>query len=352
MPKFSDKVIVAIPSHVYMFSSSADDQQSNEAHNAKGFELPNPNGKAGGACTSALLQVLYEKGHEMGKMSWIDVLKDMRQILKDQGFNQHPQLSCSRWIDVNAPMNIVPKASGRRRAIVIGINYVGQKGELSACHNDCSNVRDYLMEAQGFHPDEILVMMDDGKHTMPTKKNIEDAMERMTLYAQPGDVNFMSFSGHGGNVVDTSGDEDDGFDETIIPVDFATNGQIVDDNILRDFVKPMKKGVHTVVLMDCCHSGTVLDLPYYFSTKDMQMHIEKGFQFEDPPEQAQEKKKKRRHQKKGDESDSDSSVDEGPLTPPAILARGPPQKSKPKSSRSAAPPPPPPLPAQGCCTIS
>jgi len=346
MPKFSERVIQVIPSEFYMFSSSADDQQSNEAHSAKDFELPNPNGKAGGACTSAFLQVLYEKGHEMGKMSWVDVLKDMRNILKEQGFVQHPQLSCSRWIDVNLPMNIVPKGSGRRRAILIGINYVGQKGALSACHNDCSNIRDYLIEAQGFHPDEMLILMDDGKHTMPTKKNIEEAMARLTLYAQPGDVNFLSFSGHGGNVVDTSGDEDDGFDETLIPVDFAENGQIVDDDILRDFVKPMKKGVHTVVLMDCCHSGTVLDLPYYFSTKDMQMHIEKGFQFDDCPEQPQDKKSKRRHHKKDDDSDSGSSVDEGPLQPPPILVRQPP------TNRKAAAPPPPPPPAQGCCTIS
>jgi hypothetical protein len=48
--------------------------------------------------------------------------------------------------------------------------------------------------------------------------------------------------------------QDDGYDETLIPVDFKTVGQIIDDDILKILVKPMKAGVHVTVLMDCCHS--------------------------------------------------------------------------------------------------
>ena len=44
---------------------------------------------------------------------------------------------------------------------------------------------------------------------------------------------FFHYSGHGGSVQDVSGDEDDGFDETIYPVDFENyegeSGQIIDD---------------------------------------------------------------------------------------------------------------------------
>jgi hypothetical protein len=36
-------------------------------------------------------------------------------------------------------------------------------------------------------------------------------------------------SGHGGQVKDVSGDEDDGNDECIYPVDFKQAGQIIDD---------------------------------------------------------------------------------------------------------------------------
>lgn len=61
---------------------------------------------------------------------------------------------------------------------------------------------------------------------------------------------------------------------TLIPVDFRKAGQIVDDDILKMLVIPMAAGVAVTVLMDCCHSGTVLDLPYRFSADDSQMRID------------------------------------------------------------------------------
>ena len=47
--------------------------------------------------------------------------------------------------------------------------------------------------------------------------------------AQPGDAFFFHFSGHGSRVKDTDGDEADGWDETICPVDYDRAGMIVDD---------------------------------------------------------------------------------------------------------------------------
>ena len=65
---------------------------------------------------------------------------------------------------------------------------------------------------------------------------------------------------------DKSGDEKDGRDETLIPVDFQKwgVGEILDDDIYQKLVLKLKKGVFVTSLMDCCHSGTVLDLPYKF----------------------------------------------------------------------------------------
>ena len=45
------------------------------------------------------------------------------------------------------------------------------------------------------------------------------------------------------------GDEDDGYDETLIPVDFKSAGQIVDDDVYKIVVKPMPEGVNCTVLV-------------------------------------------------------------------------------------------------------
>jgi Caspase domain len=76
-----------------------------------------------------------------------------------------------------------------------------------------------------------------------------------------------------------TGDEEDGYDETLIPVDFQQHGQIRDDDLLRILVKPMKEGVTMTCLMDCCHSGTVLDLPYRFTADGDKMVRQNNIDF-------------------------------------------------------------------------
>ncbi|KAI9299453.1 peptidase C14, caspase domain-containing protein, partial [Cunninghamella echinulata] len=70
---------------------------------------------------------------------------------------------------------------------------------------------------------------------------------------------------------DKSGDEEDGIDETIYPVDFENfegdSGQIIDNDLHELLVKPLPKGCRLTAIFDSCHSGTVLDLPYVYSTK-------------------------------------------------------------------------------------
>lgn len=159
--------------------------------------IPPAQGRAGGACTSALLQVLYNNGVAAGELSWVQCLRQMRTALNGMGFDQVPQLTSSRLIDVNTPMAIVPPtATGRKRAVLIGINYTGQQGQLSGCHNDVKNIIKFLTKVHGFNETEMLILMDDGQHHSPTKKNIEDAFTRITQYSQAGDVVFVHYSGH------------------------------------------------------------------------------------------------------------------------------------------------------------
>lgn len=124
MSNYDAQIQQAIPAEFHMISGSHDSQTSADVSNVGKFQLPNPAGRAGGACTSALLQVLYRDGHAASTMSWVQLLRQMRGELQKMGFDQVPQLTSSRMIDVNKPMYIVPPESrGRRRAVLIGINY-------------------------------------------------------------------------------------------------------------------------------------------------------------------------------------------------------------------------------------
>jgi hypothetical protein len=245
------------------------------------FQLPDPAGRAGGACTSALLNTLYaEHTAPTNDLTWIETLGGMREMLKEKGYEQIPQLSSSRMVDVSDKMYIAPPGcTGKLKAVLIGINYVGQQGELSGCHNDVHNIKEYIMDVHGFKEEDMTVLMDDGEHMQPTRDNILKAIENLTESMEEGDAAFFHYSGHGGKVKDTSGDEEDGYDETLIPLDYQDAGQIKDDDIYKCMVMKMPKGTTLTCLMDCCHSGSVLDLPYKFSAdgESTEMQFDESF---------------------------------------------------------------------------
>lgn len=280
---YQDQINSQIPAEVRMLSGCHDSQTSADA-NITSFELPDPAGRRGGACTAALLQVLYDDKdgdpQDFVGQSWVDVLRAMRNNLAAEGFSQVPQLSSSRMIDVNDEMQILNPAGGTKRAVLIGINYVGQNGELSGCHNDVLNITKYLTRSLGFEQRNMMTLMDDGAHEQPTYSNISAAFDWIVRESQPGDTVWIHYSGHGGRLEDQDGDEEDGYDETLIPVDFQSAGQIRDDDLLKYLVKPMKEGVLVTCLMDCCHSGTVLDLPYNFIADGEHVSMEKNDGFD------------------------------------------------------------------------
>ena len=115
---------------------------SADVSNVKSFRLPDPAGRAGGACTSALLKVLYaDKKRPVEDLSFRDVLFKMRSVLQQKKYDQIPQLSSSRPLKVETKFDITPENfSGRKIAVLVGIDYVGQQGELSGCHNDVLNM--------------------------------------------------------------------------------------------------------------------------------------------------------------------------------------------------------------------
>ncbi|TQN70674.1 Metacaspase-1, partial [Colletotrichum shisoi] len=159
--------------------------------------------------------------------------------------------------------------TGRRKALLIGINYFGQRGQLRGCINDVKNMSAYLVDRFGYKREDMVILTDDQQNPMsqPTKQNLLRAMHWLVKDARPNDSLFFHYSGHGGQTKDLDGDEPDGYDEVIYPVDFRQTGHITDDEMHRIMVKPLQAGVRLTAIFDSCHSGTALDLPYIYSTQ-------------------------------------------------------------------------------------
>lgn len=161
--------------------------------------------------------------------------------------------------------------TGNKKSLFIGINYFGTKAELRGCINDVISLKSFVVDKFSFPTDQahMRVLTDDSKDAdlMPTRANIIAGMKWLVKDAKKDDSLFMHYSGHGGSQQDASPDTDeaDGKDETLCPCDYSTSGVIVDDELHDILVKSLPEGVRLTVLFDCCHSGSILDLPYTYS---------------------------------------------------------------------------------------
>lgn len=160
-----------------------------------------------------------------------------------------------------------PPPSGRKRALLIGINYPGTQAELRGCINDVLRMKGLISQLYGFptSPDSMMVLTDDQYGSQaPTRMNMMRGFRWLVEGARPGDCLFLHYSGHGAQQEDPSYSEEDGYDETLCPTDFNSAGMIVDDEIFDMIVASLPPGVKLTAVLDCCHSGTGLDLPFTY----------------------------------------------------------------------------------------
>ncbi|CCW69383.1 unnamed protein product [Phytomonas sp. Hart1] len=165
-----------------------------------------------------------------------------------------------------------PYTCGRVRALLIGINYFGSEGELGGCINDVVTMLKTLERIQ-FPITECCILVDDpgfqGSMGYPTRENITKYMAWLTHDARPGDVLFFHYSGHGGQC-EAEDDSFENYDQCLIPVDFDTAGSILDNDLFYLLVSPLPSGCRMTCIFDCCHSASMLDLPFSFvATRDM-----------------------------------------------------------------------------------
>jgi hypothetical protein len=146
------------------------------------------------------------------------------------------------------PRKTTPKP--RALSLHLGLNtvsaahYEGWEGPLAACEFDARDMA-ALAKKQGMTPTTLLTKR-------ATRAAVLKAMRAAAKALKAGDLFFMSFSGHGGQVPDTNRDEPDRKDETWCLWD----GQLIDDELYFELSR-FGRGVRVLVVSDSCHSGSV-----------------------------------------------------------------------------------------------
>ena len=122
--------------------------------------------------------------------------------------------------------------------------------------------------SRGFHEGDMVLLTDDQRDPQyqPTRENIIEGMLWLVEGARPNDSLFFHYSGHGSQSTDYDGDEVDGSDETICPVDYKDAGEIVDDEMNALLVQQLPRGARLTAIFDSCHSATALDLPFVYDS--------------------------------------------------------------------------------------
>lgn len=142
-------------------------------------------------------------------------------------------------------------------ALHIGLNavnpnsYAGWDGQLFACENDVA-VYKSLAEKAGFQQIHTLLTQ------AATTDNVLQHLRNAAAQLVSGDIFLLTYSGHGGALIDSNHDETDnfgsmsGFDETWCLYD----RQLIDDELFDSFGK-FNEGVRILIFSDSCHSGSV-----------------------------------------------------------------------------------------------
>ena len=148
------------------------------------------------------------------------------------------------------------KAPRRARAMSLhlGLNavnpghYGGWTGDLVACEFDANDML-AIARLRGMRSVVLITRKATRARTLAA---LRDAARTL----KSGDFFLLTYSGHGGQIPDITGEEDDKNDETWCLYD----GEFLDDELYLELSR-FAAGVRVLVLSDSCHSGTVTRAP-------------------------------------------------------------------------------------------
>lgn len=151
--------------------------------------------------------------------------------------------------------------NSNKQGLLIGINYISNESkndDLHGCVNDMNNLCEFLENECHFFKEQFIVL----ENKDASYDNIKKEIEYLVYYSNkfPGSELWFSYSGHGTSQY--SFFEKDNRSEVICPSDYQTAGLISDVWLQDNFIRKLHKDTKLFVLMDCCNSGSNMNLPY------------------------------------------------------------------------------------------
>lgn len=148
-------------------------------------------------------------------------------------------------------------AAAAQRALLIGIEAYENVTNLEGPLEDAQRMQQFLIQNMGFRSEDTVVLS-NGEATL---EGLRAAFKRELIDGtRPGDRVVIYYSGHGGQVPDLDGDEEDGLDETLVSVDGHADREdghnhYTDDEFGALLAQLADRDV--TVIIDACHSGTI-----------------------------------------------------------------------------------------------
>lgn len=153
-----------------------------------------------------------------------------------------------------------------KRALLVGISDYGNALEDPYKWANISGANDILLLSPLFseHGYAVTSLVD----SQATHANITKALEQLAKNSKKGDVVYIHFSMHGQPYEDLNGDEEDGWDEALIPIDaqmqylegvYEGENHLLDDELevyFNEIRHKIGKNGQLYVILDACHSGT------------------------------------------------------------------------------------------------
>ena len=153
----------------------------------------------------------------------------------------------------------------RKRAFLVGISHYDTA--LTGYQWNNINGVEYVkllcpvLKKQGF---VVTTLLDE--HA--TFGNIISQLAQFASKTKKGDIVYLHFSTHGQPVEDINGDEEDGWDESIVPIDaykyykksIYEGKKHLTDDLLNKYIKKLRERIGSsgflYVIVDACHAGT------------------------------------------------------------------------------------------------